>query len=124
MADPLDKLLAELNAKLDEVDSSRPASPSPTAKGDDLDNLLAAVRASSQQKSHIKAEQRQIQQQEALRRQERQQAENLAHWQAEANKWLRQVDPLSSEGLWFKDFARNYPSELEAAIAYLFPPSP
>ncbi|MCA1904210.1 MAG: hypothetical protein LDL47_05155 [Cyanobacteria bacterium KgW148] len=36
-----------------------------------------------------------------------------------AKEWLKELDPLSSEGLWFKEFAKHYPSELEAALDYL-----
>jgi hypothetical protein len=37
-----------------------------------------------------------------------------------ATEWLAQLDWLSGEGIWFEKFARNYRSNLEAAIAYLF----
>ena len=37
----------------------------------------------------------------------------------QATSWLKQLDPLSGEGLWFEEFAKNYPSKLEAAIALL-----
>jgi len=36
-----------------------------------------------------------------------------------AQKWLQTIDPLSGEGLWFAEFAKNYDSHLEAAIALL-----
>lgn len=36
-----------------------------------------------------------------------------------AQKWLQALDPLSGEGLWFAEFAKNYDSHLEAAIALL-----
>ncbi len=34
-----------------------------------------------------------------------------------ATEWLKKLDPLDGEGLWFEEFAKNYPSRLEAAIA-------
>ncbi len=37
----------------------------------------------------------------------------------QATAWIKQLDPLSGEGLWFEEFAKNYPSKLEAAIALL-----
>lgn len=37
----------------------------------------------------------------------------------QATAWLKKLDPLSGEGLWFEEFAKNYPSKLEAAIALL-----
>jgi hypothetical protein len=36
-----------------------------------------------------------------------------------ATEWLKQLDPLGGEGLWFEEFAKNYSSRLEAAIALL-----
>lgn len=39
-----------------------------------------------------------------------------------AQKWLKALDPLSGEGLWFAEFAKNYDSHLEAAIALLSQP--
>ncbi|MDX2256086.1 MAG: hypothetical protein NW214_11265 [Pseudanabaenaceae cyanobacterium bins.39] len=47
------------------------------------------------------------------RQQERQELVNRA------TVWLDQVDPLSGDGLWFEEFAKSYPSRLEAAIAML-----
>jgi hypothetical protein len=131
MTDPLDQLLAELNAKLDEIVPPPSPVPLPKAKpalkpipsGDDLDDLLASVRAQTQEKNRIEAEKQKLRQQKALQQQKQQEAAHRARWQNEAQQWLRQLDPLSSEGLWFRDFACNYPSELDAAIAYLFPAS-
>lgn len=37
----------------------------------------------------------------------------------QAKQWLKELDPLTTEGIWFTDFARNYSSLLEAAIDYL-----
>ncbi len=37
----------------------------------------------------------------------------------EAKSWLKNLDPLSSEGLWFERFAEGYPSKLDAAVEYL-----
>ncbi|NUN63466.1 hypothetical protein HCU40_01605 [Pseudanabaena biceps] len=36
-----------------------------------------------------------------------------------ATAWLEKLDPLCGEGLWFAEFAKNYTSQLEAAIALL-----
>ncbi|MBE9174201.1 hypothetical protein IQ225_00530 [Synechocystis salina LEGE 06155] len=36
-----------------------------------------------------------------------------------AQQWLEQLDPLSSEGIWFADLAKHYPSTLAAAIVLL-----
>lgn len=36
-----------------------------------------------------------------------------------ATEWLKNLDPLCGEGLWFEQFAKNYASRLEAAIALI-----
>ncbi|NEO30105.1 MAG: hypothetical protein F6K36_06600 [Symploca sp. SIO3C6] len=36
-----------------------------------------------------------------------------------AKQWLKSLDVSSQEGLWFEEFAYNYPTKLEAAIDYL-----
>ncbi|MGB0562604.1 MAG: salt stress protein, Slr1339 family [Spirulinaceae cyanobacterium] len=36
-----------------------------------------------------------------------------------AQAWLAQLDPHSSEGLWFNELATHYPSKLDAAVDYL-----
>ncbi len=36
-----------------------------------------------------------------------------------AQEWLKNLNPLSEEGMWFEEFADSYPSPLEAAIEYL-----
>jgi len=50
---------------------------------------------------------------------DRQKAKDLEQFTQEANEWLKKLDPLSGEGLWFEEFAKNYPSRLEAAIALI-----
>lgn len=41
------------------------------------------------------------------------------YWQTKAETWLKQLDLLSNEGLWFTEFAESYESPLAAAIEYL-----
>lgn len=50
---------------------------------------------------------------------DRQKAKDLERFTQQANEWLKKLDPLSGEGLWFEEFAKNYPSRLEAAIALI-----
>ncbi|MFM7603093.1 MAG: salt stress protein, Slr1339 family [Pseudanabaena sp.] len=50
---------------------------------------------------------------------DRQKAEDLKAITKTATEWLKKLDPLGGEGLWFEEFAKNYPSRLEAAIALL-----
>ena len=50
---------------------------------------------------------------------EQQKAKNQQAIAKQATEWLKQLDPLGGEGLWFEEFAKNYPSRLEAAIALI-----
>ncbi len=50
---------------------------------------------------------------------DRQKAKELEQFTQQADEWLKKLDPLSGEGLWFAEFAKNYPSRLEAAIALI-----
>ncbi len=44
-----------------------------------------------------------------------------SHQRRKAQEWLQSLDPQSGDALWFEEFATNYESRIEAAIAYLFP---
>jgi hypothetical protein len=71
---------------------------------------------------------------EQLERQQQLQAEQLRQAQQleqqrqaiaqTAKDWLKQLDPLSEEGLWFEEFAYAYPTKLAAAIDYLIALTP
>jgi hypothetical protein len=37
----------------------------------------------------------------------------------EARRFLRELDPESSEAMWFEALAESYPSRLEAALVYV-----
>jgi len=50
---------------------------------------------------------------------DRQKAKDQEAISKTATEWLKKLDPLGGEGLWFEEFAKNYPSRLEAAIALL-----
>jgi len=50
---------------------------------------------------------------------DRQKAKDRQMYEQKAREWLKMIDPLSGEGLWFEEFAKNYPSKLEAAIALM-----
>lgn len=62
--------------------------------------------------------------QQAALEKERQEQARLAQEQRKklekkAETWLKQLEPLSGESLWFDQFATHYSSRLEAAVAYL-----
>jgi len=75
---------------------------------------------------HLEQELRQVaqdieeQEKQKQRELEAQRREQLQVKAKEAQAWLKQLDRLSSEGIWFEEFAKKYPSELEAALDYLF----
>ncbi|BBC24616.1 salt stress protein, Slr1339 family [Pseudanabaena sp. ABRG5-3] len=48
-----------------------------------------------------------------------QKAKDRQIYEQKAREWLKTLDPLCGEGLWFEEFAKNYPSKLEAAIAII-----
>ncbi|NJR71356.1 MAG: hypothetical protein HC771_24100, partial [Synechococcales cyanobacterium CRU_2_2] len=56
------------------------------------------------------------------RAQQRHQKQQRAELEAKVQAWLEALDPLSDDGFWFEQFAQNYSSRLEAAIAFLHPP--
>lgn len=114
--DSIDKLLAALDAvdnpKVNR-DHSQPSPPVP-AKSNDIGALLNRVKRDFEQKELVE-----IQTEKVKLHQEQQQKK--ATLERTARQWLKNLDPLSGEGLWFTDFARNFSSPLEAAIAYLEP---
>jgi len=94
------------------------------------ESLLAQVKAEVEAQDRDKEVKRQQQQreeqlrkeqqlkEEQLKIQQRQQKQREALTQ-QAQNWLKALDSHSEEGLWFEEFAYNYPSKLEAAIDYL-----
>jgi CRISPR/Cas system-associated endonuclease Cas3-HD len=64
-------------------------------------------------------EQRQRELELEQRERERLQRERRKAIEKQAEAWLKELDPVSGEGLWFERFAMNYKSRLEAAIDYL-----
>lgn len=91
----------------------------PKSKDPNLETLLSQVKLDYEQKELAELEEKEFvlyQQQLAIQKQEE---ANKKRREKQAQKWLRALDPLTTEGIWFTDFARNYPSVLEAAIDYL-----
>lgn len=73
-----------------------------------LDNLLSGVKADYEVQDRA----------EEQLRQEQLKAEELELKQ-QAIAWLKELDSLSTEGLWFEKFTEKYSSKLEAALDYL-----
>ncbi|OIP78203.1 MAG: hypothetical protein AUK48_02160 [Oscillatoriales cyanobacterium CG2_30_44_21] len=85
-----------------------------------LDNLLNDLRKSN----HPVAEVPSISSSAAIARDlqevsHQQKAKDHARLEKLAEEWLAKLDPLCGEGLWFEEFAKNYSSRLEAAIALI-----
>jgi hypothetical protein len=126
--DEIDKLLSELQ---DEFSYTKPKSPQSNLSlnkpiisthpksASAIDKLLADVKSDFKQKDLAEELQRQEELQAEQVRQERVNAKRKEGLKKEAKSWLKNLDPLSSEGLWFERFAEGYPSKLDAAVEYL-----
>ncbi|BFM39981.1 hypothetical protein [Synechocystis sp. LKSZ1] len=120
--DSVESLLAELRhqysspaAKDLGVTPPETKAPSPAS----LDQLLASLEAfgpavSSSPVAPAPGPNPEIQ--GLLRQQQQAQQQQIM---AQAQAWLEKLDPLSSEGLWFTEFAKKYPSPLLAAMELL-----
>jgi hypothetical protein len=75
---------------------------------DSEDPLVVELRAEYEQQER----QAKLQQQQQLEQQRQAKIE-------QAKAWLKNLDPISQEGVWFEQLAEKYPSKLEAAIDYL-----
>lgn len=85
----------------------------------EVDRLLAELGDEYQEQEKAEAQERQQRQEEEQRQQERFQRLQRQALRRDAEAWLKKLDPLSGEGLWFAEFAEGYPSPLDAAIDYL-----
>ncbi|PPS44091.1 salt stress protein, Slr1339 family [Chroococcidiopsis sp. TS-821] len=97
--DELDKLLAQIDATPHRK-IAPPANKS-TKSTSDIEHILSEIKVDYAQKES------ELEQQKAKERYQR------------AIAWLKTLDPLSSEGLWFEQFAAKYPSKIAAAVDYL-----
>ncbi len=134
--DSIDKLLSELKAQYqqpasqagrEEIENEKvkikkvklDSFPSSSSKADVIDNILAEVKQDFEQKQLLEEQQKQQELEEERIKQEQIKAKKLELLKTQAQEWLKQLEPLSPEGLWFETFAQSYPSKLEAAIEYL-----
>ncbi len=107
----IDDILAEVKTDL----SNLPESKSSTNNSSSIDNILSKVKANYDEQNQAQSQLKQQQ----LQAEELKQIETL---KLHAKSWLKQLDPLSTEGLWFERFAEGYQTKLEAAINYLQEP--
>lgn len=104
----IDNLLAEVKTDF----SNLPESKSSISNSLSIDNILSKVKANYEEQDQARSQLKQQQ----LQAEELKQIETL---KLQAKSWLKQLDPLSTEGLWFERFAEGYRTKLEAAINYL-----
>lgn len=105
----VDNLLTEVKGDFFNLQStSKSSTNNPSA----IDSILSQVKANydEQDKARSQLEQQQL----AAER-----SKQIEILKLSAKDWLKQLDPLSTEGLWFEQFAEGYPTKLEAAINYL-----
>ncbi|ELS32408.1 MULTISPECIES: salt stress protein, Slr1339 family [Pseudanabaena] len=114
---------------LSNQDLTKPAKSAIATNLSSLDRLLADLRNKSPNESKAIEPEIDIRQGQPVSSQainhdlqqvaDRQKAKDREQFTQHANEWLKKLDPLSGEGLWFEEFAKNYPSRLEAAIALI-----
>jgi hypothetical protein len=83
------------------------------------DSLLEEVRSQDEQQDQAEAERLEQETREKQRRLKQLKAQRRAELAEKALDWLKQLNPKSSEGRWFEEFACGYSSRVEAAIDYL-----
>jgi hypothetical protein len=144
----LESILSDLQGKYKDPETSKQGkdekpkpqppsqnnSPSIAPAANSLDSLLNDLRSNSQsssqnyvpdyQSSQVIPEVTSKQTSPAIDRDiqqiaSQQKAKDQEEITKTATEWLKKLDPLGGEGLWFEEFAKNYPSRLEAAIALL-----
>lgn len=129
--DAIDKLLIELQTEYQDQKSPTQQQQKPkvnppkplintVSKSDSLiDNLLAEVQADFVERDAAEEFKKQQELEQEKIRQAQLKTQQLETLTKEAKAWLSQLDPFSSEGLWFERFAESYSSKLDAAIDYL-----
>ncbi len=123
---PIPKKEAALDSLLSEVEAAEPINKQssqfnqpPAKNAASINSLLSDVKADYEAQDRAEEQLRLEEFKAEKQRQQQLKQQNLEKLQQNAIAWLKQLDPLSSEGLWFEKFAENYSSKLEAAIAYL-----
>lgn len=136
--DSIDKLLAQVKAEYEESPAEKlnkkqlkvETSSSEVFKTEQLiqslpqrdslmDNLLDQVKTDYQEQDRVEEQLKQQQLKAEQLRQKQLQMQQQKELEKQAIAWLRNLDSLSSEGIWFENFAKKYPSKLAAAIDYL-----
>lgn len=123
--DSIDDLLAQVKAKYEEPADEQKTKlkqtqpfKQPQLKSS-VDSLLAQVKADYEQQDEAEKLEIQQQLQAEEHRQQQLKQQKLEALNRKAIAWLKKLDPLSSEGIWFENFSQKYPSKLAAANDYL-----
>lgn len=137
--DEIDQLLASLHPS-PPPPASRPSPPAANFSTRSIEDLLSQIDVSEtrtarsaappqplveeiktenlQQQAEV-ARQVELDRQQKQQRREQLKQQRRAELAAQAEQWLKSLQPKSSEGRWFEEFACHYSSRLEAAIDYL-----
>jgi hypothetical protein len=126
-SDSVDNILSQLKSKYErsEGEKIKPAPPLPQPThhhnkfNDPLDGILAELKTESNEKAKVEQEQLVAEQFRQVQHQQKAEQQRLAELRKKSEAWLEQLDPLAGEGVWFEQFARTYPSRLEAAMDFL-----
>ncbi|MCU0518596.1 MAG: hypothetical protein MUC60_17380 [Oscillatoria sp. Prado101] len=136
----LDRLLADIKAEYQEKDKPAEMKTPPALKAEPHAlptyqapapqktknfsprseySLIAELKTEYGERDRAEELKRQQQLQEEQRRQQQLLEQQRQKLTLAAQAWLKELDPLSDEGLWFEELTGKYPSRLEAAIDYL-----
>ena len=136
----IDRLLADIKAEYEEKDKPAEVKNPPALKAEKPEkptylppappktknlyplseySLIGELKAEYEERDKAEEMKRQQQLQEEQRRQQQLLEQQRHKLTLAAQEWLKELEPLSDEGLWFEELAGKYPSRLEAAIDYL-----
>lgn len=115
----LDSLLSEVEAETSTNQQPSTKLNQPLKNTDTLNNILSDIKKDYEAQERASEEIRQSQLKAEQERQQQLKQQAAQKLQLQAIAWLKELDSLSSEGLWFDSFAKKYDSKLAAAIAYL-----
>jgi uncharacterized membrane protein YgaE (UPF0421/DUF939 family) len=118
---PLSKNEASLASLLSELEpeTKHPNKQSRAKQETSINSLLNGLKADYEAQARVEEQLRQEQLKAEKLRKQQLKLQELEALKQQAIAWLKELDPLSTEGLWFENFAEKYSSKLEAALDYL-----
>ncbi len=112
--DPIEQTLQQLKTQ-----RSQPQPSNPNEETDLLNQLQQLKNLKQQQQTQTTTPTNLRQNLDEIRLIEQRQQQQKKQAIAQAQHWLKQLDPYSDEGLWFDQFAESYSDRLDAALDYL-----